>query len=101
MLQRLPVHDPMSLVLLNDDISEGVGSGDLVGEAVSYPFYQDLQAHDASFQDLCAFRQGEDNVMHARLRRARHARRIRVGPSSLRQLFRCVRRSSRCGPYAS
>jgi len=63
MLQLLPVRDPASLVLLNDGISEGVGSGDLVADAVSYPFYQDLRAHNNSFQDLCAFRQGEDDVI--------------------------------------
>ena len=63
MLQRLPVRDPASLVLFSDGISEGVTSGDLVGDAVSYPFYQDLRASNDSFQDLCAFRQGEDNVV--------------------------------------
>ena len=65
MLQSLPVQDPASLVLLYDGISEGVASGDPIGDAVSYPFYRDLRAHNASFQDLCAFRQGEDDaVMH-------------------------------------
>ena len=63
MLQRLPVRDPASLVLFSDGISEGVASGDLMGDAVSYPFYQDLRANNDSFQDLCAFRQGEDNVV--------------------------------------
>ena len=63
MLQLLPVRDPASLVLFSDGISEGVTSGDLIGDAVSYPFYQDLRAHNDSFQDLCAFRQGEDDVI--------------------------------------
>ena len=61
--ERLPVRDPASLVLFSDGISEGVTSGDLVGDAVSYPFYKDLRASNDSFQDLCAFRQGEDNVV--------------------------------------
>jgi macrolide transport system ATP-binding/permease protein len=63
MLQLLPVHDPASLVLFSDGISEGVTSGDLIGDAVSYPFYRDLRAHNDSFQNLCAFRQGEDDVI--------------------------------------
>ncbi len=63
MLQLLPVRDPASLVLLNDGISEGTTNGDLIGDAVSYPFYQHLRAHNDSFQDLCAFREGEDNVI--------------------------------------
>lgn len=65
MLQLLPVRDPASLVLFSDDISDGVTRGGLIGGAVSYPFYRDLRAHNDSFQDLCAFRQGEDDVtMH-------------------------------------
>ena len=63
MLQRLPVRDPASLVLFSDSVSEGVTSGDLIGDAVSYPFYLDLRANNDSFHDLCAFRQGEDNVL--------------------------------------
>lgn len=65
LLQLLPVRDPASLVLFSDGISEGVNSGDLIADAVSYPFYQHLRAHDNSFRNLCAFRQGEDDVaMH-------------------------------------
>ncbi len=65
MLQLLPVRDPSSLVLFSDGASEGTSNGDLLGDAISYPFYQDLRAHNDSFQDLCAFRQGEDSVtMH-------------------------------------
>jgi hypothetical protein len=55
MLQLLPVRDPASLILFYDGISEGVTSGDLIGDAVSYPFYQNLRGHNDSFQDLCAF----------------------------------------------
>ncbi|MBV8898459.1 MAG: ABC transporter permease, partial [Acidobacteriaceae bacterium] len=63
MLQRLPVRDPRGLVLFSDTVSEGTSSGDLIGGAVSYPFYQDLRSHNGAFQDLCAFGEGEDNVM--------------------------------------
>src|SRR5262249_33827562 len=49
MMKRLPVRDAASLVLFYDGMSEGVGSGDLVGDAVSYPFYQDLRANLDSF----------------------------------------------------
>ena len=63
MLQLLPVRDPAGLVLFNDAISEGTSSGDLIGEAISYPFYQELRAHNDGFQSLCAFRQGEDDVI--------------------------------------
>jgi predicted permease len=65
MLQLLPVRDPGGLVLFNDDVSEGVTSGDLIGGAVSYPFYRHLLAHNTEFQELCAFRESEDRtVMH-------------------------------------
>ncbi len=63
MLQLLPVRDAASLVLFNDEISEGTSNGDLIGDAVSYPFYQYLVAHNDSFQNLCAFRKGEDKVI--------------------------------------
>ncbi len=63
MLQLLPVRDPSGLILFNDGISEGTSNGDLIGDAISYQFYQDLRAHNDSFQELCAFRQGEDNVI--------------------------------------
>lgn len=62
-LQLLPVRDAASLLLFSDGVEEGTWSGDLTGEALSYPFYQDLRAHDDSFQSLCAFREGEDNVI--------------------------------------
>jgi predicted permease len=63
MLQLLPVRDPAGLVLFSDSVSEGTYSGDLVGAEISYPFYQHIRTHNDSFQDLCAFRQGEDNVI--------------------------------------
>ena len=63
MLQLLPVRDAASLVLFNDEVSEGTSNGDLIGDAVSYPFYEYLRAHNDSFQDLCAFRKGEENVI--------------------------------------
>lgn len=63
MLQLLPVRDAASLVLFSDLVTEGTSSGDLIGDAVSYPFYQDLRRHNDLFQDLCAFREGEDNVI--------------------------------------
>jgi macrolide transport system ATP-binding/permease protein len=63
MLQLLPVRDAGGLVLFNDAASEGTSIGDLIGDALSYPFYQYLRSHSNAFQDLCAFREGEDNVM--------------------------------------
>lgn len=63
MMRQLPVRDPASLAIFYNGMSEGVGSGDLVGDAVSYPFYKDLRANNDSFQDLCAFREGEDDVV--------------------------------------
>ncbi len=64
-LQLLPVRDPAGLVLLNDNSSEGTSSGNLLGDAVSYPFYRELGKHNDVFEKLCAFRAGEDTVtMH-------------------------------------
>ena len=64
-LQLLPVRDPARLVLLNDDVSEGTSSGDLVGDALSYPFYREVSKHADEFEKLCAFRSGEDTAtMH-------------------------------------
>ena len=65
MLQMLPVRDPGSPLLLYSGVSDGVTSGDLIGDAISYPFYQYLQAHNSALSELCAFRQGNDDVtMH-------------------------------------
>jgi len=50
-------------VLFYDGISTGTSSGDLVGDELSYPFYQHLRASDKVFQQLCAFRQGYDRVV--------------------------------------
>lgn len=64
LLQFLPVQDPVSLVLFRDGISTGVYSGDeLQADVFSYPFYEYLTAHNDSFEDLCAFRQGDDRVI--------------------------------------
>src|SRR6185437_5167175 len=62
MLQRLPVRDPASLVLLSDNVSEGTTTGDLIPDALSYPYYKNLIARNDTFQSLCAFREGEDVV---------------------------------------
>ncbi|MGH9694293.1 MAG: ABC transporter permease, partial [Bryobacteraceae bacterium] len=64
LLQFLPVQDPARLVLFYDGISSGVSSGDdLQANEFSYPFYQYLTAHNDSFEDLSAFRQGNDRVI--------------------------------------
>ncbi|MGA8027952.1 MAG: ABC transporter permease [Bryobacteraceae bacterium] len=63
-LQFLPVSDPAHLVLFHDGISSGTYSGDgFQADEFSYPFYQYLKAHDDFFQELCAFRQGNDRVV--------------------------------------
>jgi predicted permease len=66
MLQWLPVHDPASLVLFYDGISTGAYSGNInfgfSGEFFSSQSWKYLQAHTASLEDLCAFRQGIDRV---------------------------------------
>ncbi len=66
MLRQLPVQDPGSLVLFNDDISTGVYSGaDFSNVEFSYPSFEYLRAHQNPFVNLCAFRQGSDRVaMH-------------------------------------
>lgn len=66
MLQLLPVHDPTRLVLFYDGLATGTYSGgDPQGNEFSFAFYQYLKAHNDSFEDLCAFRQGDDRVtMH-------------------------------------
>ncbi|HEX7360974.1 MAG TPA: ABC transporter permease [Bryobacteraceae bacterium] len=64
MLQSLPVRDPGQLVLFNDQIFTGTYSGNTpVNYEFSYPFWKYLKAHDDSFAELCAFRQGNDLVM--------------------------------------
>src|SRR6185437_3881909 len=65
MMQYLPVKDPARLVLFYDGISTGTynGSSDVPSNEFSYPFYQYLRAHNDSFEDLCAFRQGDDTVI--------------------------------------
>ena len=64
MLQYLPVHDPTRLVLFYDGINDGWYSGtSYLGDEFSYSSYQFLQAHNRSFEDLCAFQQGNDLVV--------------------------------------
>lgn len=64
MLQYLPVRDPGRLVLFSDKIWSGAYSGDDYPDyEFSYPAYRYLQAHNDSFQSLCAFRQGTDRVI--------------------------------------
>lgn len=63
MLQFLPVKDPARLVLFHDGISTGIYNGsDFQSDEFSYPFYEYLRAHRDSFEDLCAFMQGDDTV---------------------------------------
>jgi predicted permease len=64
MLQSLPVHDPAHLVLFYDGISTGEYSGNTYfsSDFFSTPSWKYLQAHTASVEDLCAFRQGIDRV---------------------------------------
>ena len=64
MFRSLPVRDPGRLVLFNDDISTGVYSGeDFSSNEFSFPSFQYLQAHNDSFDSLCAFRQESDRVV--------------------------------------
>ncbi|HEV8131852.1 MAG TPA: hypothetical protein VGQ81_11420 [Acidobacteriota bacterium] len=64
MLKSLPVENPAQLVLFNDSPSEGEASGDQTGhwEIFSYPLYLYFQKDRQFFQDLCAFRSGEDRL---------------------------------------
>lgn len=66
MLQKLPVKEPDQLVLFNEDIAEGVYTGErFADEIFSYPAWEYLRDHNQSFQGLSAFRQGTDTlVMH-------------------------------------
>jgi predicted permease len=64
MQQYLSARDPSQLVLFNDSISTGTYDGDdYPNNEFSYPSFGYLQAHDDSFQGLCAFRQGTDRVV--------------------------------------
>ncbi|HWB98831.1 MAG TPA: hypothetical protein VG672_19115, partial [Bryobacteraceae bacterium] len=61
--QQLPVRDPGRLVLFYDGVSTGTYSGTgYHNNFFSYPFWQYLHDHQTSFEELCAFRQGEDGV---------------------------------------
>ena len=65
LLQSLPVRDPGRLVLFYDGISTGVydGTPSFPSDYFSYPAFQYFQAHNQAFADLCAFRQGDDDVV--------------------------------------
>ncbi|MFN2493546.1 MAG: ABC transporter permease, partial [Pyrinomonadaceae bacterium] len=65
LLKSLPVFNPQELVLFNEDHSEGTSTGDPPkGEwsIFSYDSYQYLRNHDQTFQDICAFRSGENRL---------------------------------------
>jgi predicted permease len=66
-LKPLPVHKPEELVLFNESPSEGTRTSDGNIRATrwdhfSYPSYQYFRKHNASFQELSAFRSGESRV---------------------------------------
>jgi predicted permease len=65
LLESLPVREPARLALFSDDVSEGTITGDPVtGEWGSYSYegYKYLAQQQLSFESLCAFRSGEDQV---------------------------------------
>ncbi|MGH9970957.1 MAG: ABC transporter permease [Pyrinomonadaceae bacterium] len=65
LLKPLPVKTPEDLVLFNDSESEGISTGDpATGEwrLFSYAAYRYFRDHDPSFQELSAFRSGEDRL---------------------------------------
>lgn len=63
MLQNLPVKDPGKLVLFYDGVSTGVYSGDgFPGKWFSYASWEYFRDHNVSFDGLCAFRQGNDDL---------------------------------------
>ena len=64
-LKPLPVKAPDELVLFNDSASEGTSEGDTASgewELFSYSAYRYFREHDPSFQELAAFRSGEDRL---------------------------------------
>ncbi|HEV7796547.1 MAG TPA: ABC transporter permease [Pyrinomonadaceae bacterium] len=67
-LKPLPVSKPEELVLFNDSASEGTRTsddGDINPgrwDLFSYASYRYFREHDASFQDLSAFRSGESRL---------------------------------------
>jgi len=64
MLQKLPVRNPEQLVLFYDGINQGVYTGNgFPSELFSYATWEHFRDHNESFQGLCAFRQGSDQLM--------------------------------------
>jgi len=64
MLQTLPAKNPAELVLFYDGISQGVYSGNgFPADLFSYATWEFFHDRNESFQDLCAFRQGSDQLM--------------------------------------
>jgi predicted permease len=65
LLKPLPVKNPEELVLFNDSASEGIQAGDpTTGEwrLFSYSSYRYFRDNNQSFQQLAAFRSGEDRL---------------------------------------
>jgi predicted permease len=65
LLKPLPVKNPEELVLFNDSTSEGTQTGDpSTGEWLlfSYSSYRYFRDNDQSFQQLAAFRSGENRL---------------------------------------
>jgi predicted permease len=64
MLQTLPVKSPAQLALFYDGISQGVYTGNgFPADLFSYATWEFFRDHNESFQGLCAFRQGSDELM--------------------------------------
>jgi predicted permease len=64
LLKGLPVEKPEQLVLFSDDASQGNITGDQTGKwrYFSYPLYVYFREHNQVFQDICAFRKGEESL---------------------------------------
>jgi predicted permease len=64
LLQNLPVKDPAKLVLFFDGVATGVYSGgDFRSDYFSYASWEYFRDHNESFENLSAFRQGDDRVI--------------------------------------
>ncbi len=64
MLQELPVRNPEQLVLFYDGINQGVYTGNgFPSDLFSYATWEHFRDDNESFQGLCAFRQGSDQLM--------------------------------------
>lgn len=64
MLRSLPVAEPGRLVLFSDDVSEGTMIGDQFGRwrMFSYASFRHFRENNQSFEDICAFRKGEEGL---------------------------------------